>query len=126
MRILLDTHILLWWLRDDRKLTKKMETIIRSSENEVFVSAVSTWEVAIKKSIGRLVINLDELEQVIVKSGFSVLPITMLHTLAVASLPMHHRDPFDRLLVAQSIIEPMRIVTHDETVGLYGDHIIVV
>jgi len=126
MRLLLDTHILLWWLRDDRKLTKETERYISSSENDVYVSAVSTWEVAIKKSIGRLSVNLNEFDQAIIESGLTILPITMPHTLAVASLPMHHSDPFDRLLIAQSIVEPMRIVTHDETVGLYGDHIIVV
>lgn len=126
MRLLLDTHILLWWLRDDRKLTRETEGYISSSENEVFISAVSTWEIAIKQSIGRLTVNLQEFDLAISKSGFNILSITMPHTLAVAALPMHHSDPFDRLLVAQSIVEPMRIVTHDETVGLYGDHILVV
>lgn len=126
MRLLLDTHILLWWLLDDRKLTKETERYISSSENEVFISPVSTWEIAIKQSIGRLTIDLKEFDQAIQKSGLSVLSITMPHTLAVASLPMHHTDPFDRLLVAQSIVEPMRIVTHDETMGMYGGHIIVV
>ena len=126
MRILLNTHILLWWLRDDKKLTNETKLYISESDNDVYVSAVSTWEIAIKKSIGRLTIDLVEFENAMGKSGLSLLPITMPHTLAVTSLPMHHSDPFDRLLVAQSIVEPLRLLTHDETVGLYGDHIIVV
>jgi len=125
MRVLLDTHILLWWLRDDKKLTQEMQHYITASDNDIFISSASTWEIAIKHSIGRLTIDLNEFEDAIGKSGLSLLPITMPHTLAVASLPMHHSDPFDRLLVAQSIVEPLRLLTHDETVGLYGDHIIV-
>jgi len=126
MRLLLDTHILLWWLCDDKKLTKEIESHITNNENDVYISTVSTWEVAIKKSIGRLTIDLLEFEDAIGKSGMSILPITMPHTLAVATLPMHHSDPFDRLLVAQSAVEPLRLLTHDETVGLYGAHIMVI
>ncbi len=126
MRILLDTPILLWWLNDDANLTQETEKYIVSAENEIYISAVSTWEIAIKQSIGRLEVDLREFEEAIGKSGLTTLLITMPHTLAIANLPMHHTDPFDRLLVAQSKVEPLRLLTHDKKLELYGDNIILV
>lgn len=125
MRILLDTHILLWWLRDDRRLTRAIEQLISNAENDVYVSAVNAWEIAIKKSIGRLKIDVSNLQEVIIDSGLEILPITLRHTLGVSKLPNYHNDPFDRLLVAQSIEEPLRLLTHDAQLGNYGDHVIV-
>ena len=126
MRILLDTPILLWWLNDDANLTQETEKYIVSAENEIYISTVSTWEIAIKQSIGRLEVDLREFEEAIGKSGLTTLSITMPHTLAIADLPMHHTDPFDRLLVAQSKVEPLRLLTHDKKLELYGDNIILV
>ncbi len=126
MNLLIDTHILLWWLKDDNKLPKEAERIISDVENEVYVSAVCGWEIAIKHSIGRLDVDINKLQEVILKSGFSLLPITMQHGLKVASLPKHHTDPFDRLLIAQSILESMRLLTHDSEIQKYGDSVLFV
>lgn len=121
MRILLDTHVFLWWLSDDRKLSKKMEELIRDPSNEIFVSAASIWEVHIKSSLGQLDADPAAIADAIEASGFQELPITGKHAVQVAGLPQHHRDPFDRLLVAQSLAEPMRLLTNDETVARYGE-----
>ena len=124
MRLLLDTHVLLWWLSDDRKLAKNARDIIADSNNDVLVSSASLWEVAIKASLGRLEIELDDLENAIVRNGFRPLPIGFRHAVTVGRLPAIHRDPFDRMLVAQARVEELRLVSHDrvfERCGLSGE-----
>ena len=126
MRILLDTHILLWWLKDDRKLSDTAVTIIGNAANDIFMSAVNAWEIAIKKSLGRIQIDMDEFLESIKSSGLGVLNITVNHACQVSSVPDHHKDPFDRMLIAQSIVEPMRLLTHDDTLIQYGKHVLLV
>ena len=120
MRLLLDTHVLIWWLSDDRKLAKEARQIIANPNNDVFVSAASVWEVAIKAALGRIDVELDEFEDEIVKSGFRPLPIGLRHAVTVGNLPPVHRDPFDRMLVAQSSVEELRVMSHDRVFGRYG------
>ncbi|MCP9848808.1 type II toxin-antitoxin system VapC family toxin [Cyanobium sp. Morenito 9A2] len=121
-RLLLDTHLVLWWIGDHPRLPKAAIGLIRDPDNEVHVSQVSLWELAIKSSLGRLDADLARLEQCIPAQGFRWLPIRNQHLLAVAELetsPLHH-DPFDRLLVAQSRCEPLRLLTSDRQLAAYG------
>jgi PIN domain nuclease of toxin-antitoxin system len=120
VRLLLDTHVLIWWLSDDRKLAKEARQIIANPNNDVFVSAASVWEVAIKAALGRIDVELDEFEDEIVKSGFRPLPIGLRHAVTVGNLPSVHRDPFDRMLVAQSTVEELRVMSHDRVFERYG------
>lgn len=120
MRLLLDTHILLWWVTGDRKLSKSLRQRIISAENDVSVSAATFWEIAIKTQLGRLDIDLEELREAVHADGFSELPVQIAHTLRLEALPDHHRDPFDRLLIAQSIVEGQRLVTTDEVILAYA------
>lgn len=116
MRLLLDTHILLWWVMADRRLSKVIAKILTSAENDIAVSAASLWEITIKRALGRLEIDLDELVSTISADGFSELPMRFAHTRKLEVLPRHHDDPFDRILMAQSIVEGRRLVTTDQAI----------
>lgn len=118
MRLLLDTHALLWWLAGNAKLPRTCQTAISRSA-QVYVSAVTAWEIAIKKALGKLDAPGD-LEQAIEESRFLALPITVPHALAAGALPRHHDDPFDRMLVAQARSEGLTLVTRDERFQRYG------
>ena len=124
MRLLLDTHILLWWVMADRRLSKVIAKVLTSAENDIAVSAASLWEITIKRGLGRLEIDLDELVSTIAADGFSELPMRFVHARKLEVLPRHHDDPFDRILIAQSIVEGRRLVTTDQAildyVGLAG------
>ena len=120
MRILLDTQLYLWFLADSSKLSKKARKTIAESDT-VFVSAASIWEAAIKVGLGRLAVSMDDLVQGIEGSGFLELPITARQSALVSQLPSHHRDPFDRLLIAQAIHEPLRLLTADSSLQPYSD-----
>ncbi len=120
MRLLLDTHVLLWWLVDDRKLTKNGRAIIANPDNDVLVSSASLWEIAIKAAQGRLEVELDDLEAAIARNGFRSLAIGFRHALTAGRLPAIHRDPFDRMLVAQASVEELRLVSHDRVFERYG------
>jgi PIN domain nuclease of toxin-antitoxin system len=120
MRILLDTHIFLWLATDDRKAKKSLRTQIESA-TEVYVSAASVWEVAIKHALGKLDGDPITFHQAIAAFGFRELAITGAHTLAVARLPPIHKDPFDRVLVAQAITEPLILLTADSVLAEYTD-----
>ncbi|MFM7361788.1 MAG: type II toxin-antitoxin system VapC family toxin [Cyanobium sp.] len=121
-RLLLDTHLLLWWLSGDERLPPQAVTEVTTPDAEVFVSQASLWEMAIQCSLGKLRLNLRELEQQVTLQGFQWLPIHNRHLLAVAELEAdaEHRDPFDRLLVCQSRIEPMLLLTADRQLARYG------
>src|SRR4051812_41279294 len=113
MRLLLDTHTLLWFLSDDPQLSPTAREHMEDPGNELFLSLASVWEIAIKVSIGKLALESplepflpDQLHE----NDIQLLPISMAHTLRVASLPFHHRDPFDRLLVAQSLAEDLPVI----------------
>lgn len=122
MRLLLDTHIFLWCVLDDVKLTKKARTMIVNAEKK-FVSSASIWEIAIKKSLGKLELDneIGELVEAIRASGFHELPITTKHAETVYGLAPIHRDPFDRLLIAQAICEPLIFLTADKQLQSYSD-----
>lgn len=118
MKLLLDTHILLWWWDDSPALSDTARTLIADLDNEVFVSAVSITEIAVKKSIGRLTVS-DDFAEKITLDGFLELPLTAAHGGQVAKLPLHHRDPFDRMLVAQAQIEEATLLTVDRLIKQY-------
>ncbi len=119
MKLLLDTHVLLWWLDDNPVLTEEVRAAIRERHTTVFVSAATVWEIAIKQTIGKLDTPGD-LEEAVVASRFEPLPITFNHAAVAGKLPRHHDDPFDRMLVAQAQIERLTLVTHDKRLGAYG------
>jgi PIN domain nuclease of toxin-antitoxin system len=117
MRLLLDTHVVLWWLSDSPELSGEVKEML-DTEPAVYVSAVSPWEVAIKQSVGKLS-GPDDLAERVRDSQFNGLPITAGHGVRAGRLPTHHRDPFDRILVAQAQIEGMTLVTRDKWIQLY-------
>ncbi len=122
MRVLLDTHAFLWWITDDPKLSPRAGEIIKNMDNEVFVSAASGWELVIKTQLGRLKISenpVDFIWEQIQLNAFQSLAIRMKHALQIFSLPDHHKDPFDRLLVAQAQLEEMPILTADHQIARY-------
>jgi PIN domain nuclease of toxin-antitoxin system len=116
--LLLDTHVLLWWLEDPRQLSKPAKKAIQDGANRVYVSAAVVWEIAIKKALGKLDAP-DDLEEMVDSNRFIALPITISHALAVLSLPNYHRDPFDRMLIAQALHEGFRLVTRDQEIAKY-------
>lgn len=118
MRVLLDTHVLLWALTDDPKLSSKARRLIENAA-ESYVSAATFWEMAIKVGLGKLDADLDEIREYCLESGFVELPITSENAIAVKDLEPHHKDPFDRLIVATAISEPMRLLTADTQIAQY-------
>lgn len=122
MRLLLDTHLLLWAMAASRKLPKAVKSQLLDSNNEVYYSAASLWEVAIKHDLRRkdFRIDPDSLLGALRASGFLELPVTAAHAVAVTRLPPIHKDPFDRLLVAQGMSEPMVLLTNDTILAGYG------
>lgn len=124
MNLLLDTHVALWAITDSPKLTAPARHTIESST--VWISAASIWEIAIKHSLGRgdMPVSGEEAIGFFRDSGFRFLSVEAEHAAAVEGLPAHHQDPFDRLLVAQALMEPMRLMTHDAAVARYSDTII--
>jgi PIN domain nuclease of toxin-antitoxin system len=118
VKLLLDTHVILWWQRDDRRLKRVARRAIARADI-VWVSAVSGWEVAIKAALGRL--RLDEPFHVLIAADdFTQLPLTLAHTERLAKLAPHHGDPFDRMLLAQALAEGATIVSHDRAFEPYG------
>lgn len=118
MNILLDTHILLWWLADDPKLSSGHRSIIANPDNLCYVSSVSIWEISIKSSIGKLTIEDNYIDE-LVAEGFLELPVTWRHCDRVRQLPDIHQDPFDRLLIAQAGIEQLSLLSVDEQIKKY-------
>lgn len=125
MRLLLDTNVLLWVAAGDRRAVHLQERITDPT-NEVFVSAATYWEIAIKAGLGKLAIDLVSLRQTAARSGYTELPVLGIHTEQLVHLPPLHGDPFDRLLVAQAISEPMRLLTSDRVLAGYGAHVEVI
>ena len=124
MRILLDTHLLLWALSQPTKLTAAARKQIDASE--VYASAASIWEISIKSALGKLTANPRDILAGIEPAGFSLLSISGEHAAKVVELPPLHKDPFDRLLVAQSMVEPMLLLTNDEALRDYGSFVTVI
>ena len=123
MRVLVDTHFLVWWAAG-RKVPKQAASLIQDPANQLYASAASVWEIAIKVGLGRLDVDPVELVQALNDGGFTALPVTTQHAIAVASLPEIHRDPFDRLLVAQSRVEDLCLLTQDQVLDGYGAMVI--
>lgn len=123
MRLLLDTHVYIWSVMDDRKLTQAARKLILDAD-EVYVSSASIWEASIKVGLGKLEADIDGLVAQIEVSGFMELPVKVFHAACVRHLPDIHRDPFDRLLLAQALSEPLRLVTSDVYLSKYTDLII--
>jgi PIN domain nuclease of toxin-antitoxin system len=118
VRLLLDTHALLWWLADE-SLSAQARDAIADSANLVMVSAATAWEISIKKALGKLAAP-DDLEQQVQAGGFTALPISIAHGIAAGQLARHHEDPFGRMLIAQAIAEGLTIVTRDKRFDDYG------
>ena len=119
MRLLLDTHVLLWWLANDPSLVREANAAIANPASAVFVSAATAWEIAIKQALGKLEAPSD-LERQIELNRFEPLSITIAHAYSAGTLPHHHDDPFDRMLVAQALAEGLTIITRDPRLDPYG------
>jgi len=118
MRLLLDTHALLWWLADEG-LSARARDAIADPDNLVAVSSASAWEISIKKALGKLAAP-DDLHEVLRAGGFTALPISVDHAMAAGRLARHHEDPFDRMLIAQALAEGLTVVTRDKRFDAYG------
>jgi len=122
MKVLLDTHVFLWWITDSPRLSSRAREVIGDGENVLFFSAASGWEIAIKMQLGRITLPAPP-ERFIVeqlsRNAIESLPVYLSHALHVHRLPLHHRDPFDRLLIAQSQLEGLPILTADPLISHY-------
>ena len=128
MNLLLDTHVALWAITDSPRLSAKARELLVSPKTNVWVSAASVWEIAIKHALGRgdMPVTSQEALRYFQNSGYRLLAIEPEHAAAIEDLPTHHADPFDRILVAQALVEPMRLMTHDALVARYSDTIIAI
>jgi PIN domain nuclease of toxin-antitoxin system len=123
VRLILDTHVILWWLADDTAISDDTKSMI-DTELDVFVSAATLWEVSIKTSLGKL--GPVDLPERILASGLRELPITAMHAIAAGRLPGIHRDPFDRMLIAQAKMEGLTLLTRDEQIAKYDVSLLLV
>ena len=128
MRLLVDTHVLLWAVAQPDRLPASSRKSLESPDNEVFFSAASIWELSIKLQIRRISLAVlpEEIAEAALRMGFEELSVTAAHAAGVRRLPRHHRDPFDRLLIAQAIHEPARLLTADRVLAQYSDLVEVV
>jgi PIN domain nuclease of toxin-antitoxin system len=118
MRLLLDTNALLWWRDESPRLPKPVADEIGNPQNDILVSITSLWEIAIKRALGKLQFH-DDFAEVMAEEEFTLLPIGYAHLQALGTLPLHHRDPFDRLLIAQALAENVPVVTNDRLFARY-------
>jgi PIN domain nuclease of toxin-antitoxin system len=118
VRLLADSHVLLWWLDGAQRLSEPVRDAFADPATELYLSAASIWELAVKQSVGKLEVDVD-LGEHAREQGFTDLPVTFAHAAAVRDLPFHHRDPFDRMLVAQARVERLTLVTADSVIPLY-------
>ena len=119
MAFLLDTHAFLWWLADDSRLPEGVRDLITAPENDVFVSAVTGWEISIKKTLDKLEAP-DDLVSLFEEEGFQEIPVTFAHGQIAGQLPPIHRDPFDRMLVAQGLTQGLTVLTRDDNIPRYA------
>ena len=122
-RILIDTHVLIWWLEGSKKLGQSAKAHITNGHNEIYVSAASVWEMSIKQQLGKLTAP-DDLDAIVEQAGFSKLSISLFHAQQAGKLPPHHKDPFDRMLIAQAQAEGLQLITQDEHFPKYGINLI--
>lgn len=125
MRLLLDTHVFLWAVAGSALLKAPSRRLIEQAE-QVFVSAATIWEIAIKARLGKIDADASELAGAIAASGFVELPVSAVHAAGVGRLALHHNDPFDRLLVAQALAEPLRLLTADPVLVQYSDVVLLI
>lgn len=118
MKYLLDTHIYLWWLNDDRKLSKQAKNIISNPENIILVSVMSFWEISIKVRAKKLPLKTS-FDKLVENLQFDLLPINLEHVASLHKLPLHHKDPFDRMLIAQTKTEDCILITDDSQINQY-------
>lgn len=126
MKLLLDTQILLWFLALDKRLPSIAGELIENQDNEKLISAASVWEIAIKSAIGKIKLPIEALQPKICESGFIPLSVTIEHAQLSGTLPLYHRDPFDRMLVAQCMAESARLLTTDAQLADYGSAVLLV
>ena len=131
MRLLLDTHVALWAISDSPHLSARARALVVAPDNQIHVSAASLWEIAIKHALhrtgpGAMTLSAEQASRYFERAGFSLVSITPAHARAVERLPDLHHDPFDRILVAQALEEPFRLVTHDARVGAYSATVLMV
>lgn len=121
MILLIDTHALIWYIEGNKKLCKHVVSVIENTENTIFVSKASLWEMAIKMSLKKLEMSIpfNELEKFLEENEFAILDYTFEHLNTLLKLPFHHSDPFDRLIISQAITDNLKIITHDESFALY-------
>jgi len=119
VKVLLDTHALLWWLADDNQLGQRARDLIEDPGNDILISMVSLWEMAVKARVGKLRADVREISGAVQDEGFTLLEISITHLLILAGLPMHHRDPFDHLLIAQAITEDATFMSEDQNTPRY-------
>ena len=126
MNLLLDTHVALWAVTDSPRLAARARELISSPRASVWISAATIWEITIKHGLGRgdMPVSGHDALRYFRDSGYRLLAMEPEHAAAIAELPAHHQDPFDRMLIAQALSEPMRLITHDATVARYSDTII--
>jgi PIN domain nuclease of toxin-antitoxin system len=120
LKVILDTHALLWWLGGDKRLGAEARGIIASRDNRILLSVVSLWEIVVKTRVGKLRVDLDEVTREATAGGLIRLDIQHVHLMALANLPLHHGDPFDHLLIAQAIGEDADFMTADRSVAHYA------
>jgi PIN domain nuclease of toxin-antitoxin system len=120
VRLLLDTHILIWTVAASKNLSAGLKDVLADPENAAFVSVASVWEISIKQAAGKLHFPLGQIDDILIRMGYGQLPIYLDHALAAGQLPLHHRDPFDRMLIAQAQIEDLTLVSQDEAFAAYG------
>jgi PIN domain nuclease of toxin-antitoxin system len=119
MKLLLDTHALLWWLADDKLLGRQARELVEDPGNDILISVVSLWEIAVKTRIGKLQADIKEITDAVQQEGFALLDIGIAHLRTLGALPMHHRDPFDHLLIAQAIAEDATFMSEDRNAARY-------
>ena len=126
MKLLLDTHAFLWFVTGDRRLSRRARRAVEAAGSELLISAASVWEVAIKASLGRLTLptSVHDYFDDKIAAGFIILPVEWVHAARVAELPFHHRDPFDRLIIAQGLVERIAIVSGNPDFKTYGARIV--
>jgi PIN domain nuclease of toxin-antitoxin system len=123
LKLLLDTHAALWWLSEDERFSEAAADQLTDETNQILLSTVVVWEVAIKRSLGKLEAP-EDLASTLLDAGLQPLPVSLDHAAAIERLPWHHRDPFDRMLVAQASIEGAALVSHDEALRPYGVNLV--
>ncbi len=124
MRLLLDTHALLWWLADDKRLGRHARELVEDPGNDILISMVSLWEIAVTTRVGKLQADIREITDAVQQEGFILLDIGITHLLTLAGLPMHHRDPFDHLLIAQAIAEDATFISEDRNTARYPARVV--